>query len=496
VFMVSANDGWAVGEGGTILHYSGGVWQESASPASGWLKGIVMVSANEGWAVGKYTTLHYSGGNWQEPPRLTSNTLNSVSMVSADEGWAVGGGGTILHYSTEVWQAVSSPISNTLNAVFMVSADDGWAVGVDGTILHYSGDIWQELPSPTSNTLNSVSMVSADEGWAVGWGGTMLHYSGGNWQAAPSRTTSTLRSVFMVSADEGWAAGGDWAEHVLLRYRRGAWQLVRQPADVYDLTHYDSVFMVSADKGWLVGGWCYNYYCGGSILEYSSGSWQTVLEPFAHLSSVFMVSADEGWIVGGPCGIVSCVSNILHYSDGTWQFVTSPTSRWLNSVAMVSADEGWAVGLNGTILHYATPPDLTASTKQASAVRVMPGQTVTYTITLANSGERTAAGVRLTDTLPVSLTYQAGSLWAASGSFGEAGGVITWTGVITAGISTSLRYAAVVSPALPVSDTVVLVNTARIDNGMNSPVERMAAVIVNPYQAYLPLVAKPPAGAF
>ena len=32
VAMVSAGEGWAVGDGGTILHYTGGSWQSAASP--------------------------------------------------------------------------------------------------------------------------------------------------------------------------------------------------------------------------------------------------------------------------------------------------------------------------------------------------------------------------------------------------------------------------------------------------------------------------------
>jgi len=69
-------------------------------------------------------------------------------------------------------------------------------------------------------------------------------------------------------------------------------------------------------------------------------------------------------------------------------------------------------------------------------------------------------------------------------------GVITWTGAITAGTAATVRYAAVVSPAPPVSDTMALVNTARIDDGVNPILERAAAVFINPFHVWLPMSAR------
>jgi uncharacterized repeat protein (TIGR01451 family) len=134
--------------------------------------------------------------------------------------------------------------------------------------------------------------------------------------------------------------------------------------------------------------------------------------------------------------------------------------------------------------------DLTTSTKQPNTLHVRPGQVVTYTITLANRGKSDATTARLTDTLPISLTYQAGSLWASSGSGRASGSVITWTGTITAGTGTTVRYAAVVSPALSVSATVALVNQAQIDDGVHPPLERSAAVFINPAQVWLPVLSR------
>jgi len=99
--MVSANEGWAVGSGGTILHYSGGSWGTVTSPTIEWLSSVFMVIPGEGWAVGaKGTILHYSGGSWSTVTSpTTTNWLNSVFMVCTGEGWAVGDKGMILGYT-------------------------------------------------------------------------------------------------------------------------------------------------------------------------------------------------------------------------------------------------------------------------------------------------------------------------------------------------------------------------------------------------------------
>lgn len=121
--MVSASEGWAVGydPGGTrshqtgpqkglIAHYHNGVWQAQstfASPsddASFYLSAVAMVSASEGWAVGQEGVIvHYLNGAWERAQSPTAQALESIAMTSPAEGWAVGNNGTILHYLHGSW---------------------------------------------------------------------------------------------------------------------------------------------------------------------------------------------------------------------------------------------------------------------------------------------------------------------------------------------------------------------------------------------------------
>lgn len=56
-----------VRECGAVLHYTNGQWSKVTIPATGKLNSVAMLSANEGWAVGdKGAILHYQNGTWQK----------------------------------------------------------------------------------------------------------------------------------------------------------------------------------------------------------------------------------------------------------------------------------------------------------------------------------------------------------------------------------------------------------------------------------------------
>jgi hypothetical protein len=95
--------------------------------------------------------------------------------------------------------------------------------------------------------------------------------------------------------------------------------------------------------------------------------------------------------------------------------------------------------------------------------------------------------VSVTSTLPVEVAY-AGDLWASSGSYAEAGGVITWVGNVTADTPVTITYSAVVSAGLTSAE--VLVSPVLFDDGLGNVEERYAVSIVNGFAVYLPLVRR------
>jgi uncharacterized repeat protein (TIGR01451 family) len=100
------------------------------------------------------------------------------------------------------------------------------------------------------------------------------------------------------------------------------------------------------------------------------------------------------------------------------------------------------------------------STKTVNPSTVSPGDPLTYTIALNNGGATNLTDVRVTDTLPIFLTYINNSLTATSGSYGYNNGVTTWTGAVNAGGAVTITFGATVSPTLG-----LVVNSAVISGG-------------------------------
>ncbi|MBN1954060.1 MAG: DUF11 domain-containing protein [Anaerolineae bacterium] len=105
--------------------------------------------------------------------------------------------------------------------------------------------------------------------------------------------------------------------------------------------------------------------------------------------------------------------------------------------------------------------DLSPSDKTASHAEIVPGHLLTYTLFLFNGGDA-AAAAWLTDTLPPEVAW-AELLTVTAGSSGYAGGVLTWTGSLSAGTPVTLAYR--VTVALPLDDGTLLSNTALLNDG-------------------------------
>jgi uncharacterized repeat protein (TIGR01451 family) len=129
---------------------------------------------------------------------------------------------------------------------------------------------------------------------------------------------------------------------------------------------------------------------------------------------------------------------------------------------------------------------LQASAKHVSSVVAEPGQILTYTIQLQNPGPDLSA-VHVTDTLPAQVTY-GGRLWASAGTYGQAGGVITWTGTVPAATPVTIGYTAVISDQI--TGPQVVVNTALLDDGLGNSWSPQATVIVNGQAVYLPFTSR------
>jgi uncharacterized repeat protein (TIGR01451 family) len=147
-------------------------------------------------------------------------------------------------------------------------------------------------------------------------------------------------------------------------------------------------------------------------------------------------------------------------------------------------DDEWGDGFTSALVTPA--PVLVTSLKQPANGLYSPGETVTYTLSLRNSGSL-AAAARLTDTLPAAMTLLTGTLTATLGAPVAAGGLVTWQGDVAAGQWITVTYA--MSPTAGVELLAPVANTVTIDGGLDSPFSRRA-IVRYAHLVRLPLVSR------
>ena len=145
------------------------------------------------------------------------------------------------------------------------------------------------------------------------------------------------------------------------------------------------------------------------------------------------------------------------------------------ALADIGADEFW--------------PGLRYSGKGVDRLSARPGDTLTYRLRLVNPASRSnLPGVVLTDTLSTLTDYVTGSLWASTGTWGYASGVITWTGTLPAGGAVLVSYSAVITEALTGPQAVV--NEALLDDPFGPSQAIWAVTLVNPVERFFPWIGK------
>jgi len=239
VCFVDASTGWVTGDfivsgrhkpNKEVIRKTtdgGATWLNQDASGSADLLDISFADAQNGIAVGSGgTVLHTADGgtNWY-PCTITPTTtsdLRAVRCVKTDTGysaWCVGAGGTIIQSSwtgsdtTLAFQTVTSGTTAQLNGVTAVKSSAGpfycYAVGNSGTVLRSSdnGSTWIAEDSTVSADLQAVEFGDQNYGWIVGKNGTILRtmVGGRTWTAWwPSGTTKDLGCLALPGPGHGW----------------------------------------------------------------------------------------------------------------------------------------------------------------------------------------------------------------------------------------------------------------------------------------------------
>ena len=164
-------------------------------------------------------------------------------------------------------------------------------------------------------------------------------------------------------------------------------------------------------------------------------------------------------------GVDCVVVYTLHVKTSALNAATIP-----NSVPVSAADEGGSgTTLTGDTLTVVTPPDLSTSTKTENDADniVTPGQVVTYTMSIVNSGGTNATGVNLTDTIDTDYGTPGSFTFSGCGSPSNGSGAnISITSISINALSTcTITYQVTVDN--PLNENTLLTNSFNL----SAPVE-------------------------
>lgn len=139
----AADDVFAVGTAGTVMHWNGAAWSTQATPGN-----YILLGVGGDHAVGRVTggagmpAMLRFAGTWQDiSNRLPAEIANQPIALrgvwaNATDVFAVGDAGKIVHVANDTYTLMPSGTNNALNAV-AGSGADVFAVGAGGVVLRY-----------------------------------------------------------------------------------------------------------------------------------------------------------------------------------------------------------------------------------------------------------------------------------------------------------------------------------------------------------------------
>lgn len=167
----AANDIWAVGSDGLIVHYDGTQWTEVPSATTATLWAVSVRAADDAWATGDGTgVVHWDGQAWKVIYPATNMYPNTdIASISPTEALILSSVGDVILRVTTTGDEPTVYGSGQLGkawAVWAFSPTDVWTVGAWSSIQHYDGTTWTTLESnPYGSTYHTLSGAPNGDVW-------------------------------------------------------------------------------------------------------------------------------------------------------------------------------------------------------------------------------------------------------------------------------------------------------------------------------------------
>ncbi len=337
------------------------MWALSTSGTTNGLHAVSVIGPADVWAVGGGgTALHFDGTSWNAVPTPTTNTLYEVFAISADNIYASGTYATLIHYDGAVWDTL--PRFGTSSYIFAMwgsSPEDFFAVWDTG-IYHYDGSDWtRQATLPT--TTYGIWGTSSDDVWVVGANGMIYRYDGNSWNAVTSPTDLRLREIWGTAPNDVFIVGDDEAA---FHWDGSTWTPV-DPGGL-GLYDYEGVWGNTSTDMYIASEWISE----GHVHHFDGATWETVVDdPVRTLLGVGGISTGSVWAVGESgtiyrgfrATIVVTPDPVTFSSVGqTQQLVAEAQDEFGNTIAgqmyTWSSDDELVATVNASGLVTATGP--------------------------------------------------------------------------------------------------------------------------------------------
>lgn len=128
-----------------------------------------------------------------------------------------------------------------------------------------------------------------------------------------------------------------------------------------------------------------------------------------------------------------------------------------------------------------------AASKSVHPSWARPGEDLTYTVRITNTGNEPVWAAWMTDSLPSEVNYSAG-LNASTGTWGRIGNVITWTGLLTPDDAVAITFVVQITDTLNEDASFSFVNTAMITGAGSLVTPSVEATAITTFTIWLPLI--------
>ena len=165
-------------------------WLPVDSPTQKNLEGIAFQAKDEGWAVGERgTVLRYDGRSWRAVPGPEeSGALSMVTPVGPEDFWTlVGGTNRLYRYQRGRWTRFVLDGDAVILSMAFHGPELGYAVGLFGVVYRWDGRRWERVESPAlardrESHLDGVVLLAPDNVWVGSQSHFVLHFDGREWR--------------------------------------------------------------------------------------------------------------------------------------------------------------------------------------------------------------------------------------------------------------------------------------------------------------------------